>query len=191
MCSIQLPSPRDIRFRSWHLKRPLPTGAGSPAHLDSYHPVLLAGWTCSLVIPLDVSSSQCGGLSHAEAEWQHGQELLCSQNVWIRNPRSVISLLVQWLRLHAPTAEASKVVLVVRNLPAWQCRSRTRHRFDPWVGKISWRRPRQPTSVFFPGESHGQRSLVATVHGVAKSRTRLKQLSTHACSHCRGCRFNI
>ena len=29
----------------------------------------------------------------------------------------------------------------------------------PWVGKIPWRRKRQPTPVFWPGESHGQRSL--------------------------------
>ena len=32
--------------------------------------------------------------------------------------------------------------------------------FDPWVRKIPWRRKWQPTSVFLPGESHGQRSLV-------------------------------
>ena len=31
--------------------------------------------------------------------------------------------------------------------------------FDPWVGKIPWRRARQPTPVFLPRESHGQRSL--------------------------------
>ena len=31
--------------------------------------------------------------------------------------------------------------------------------FDPWVRKISWRREWQPTLVFLPGESHGQRSL--------------------------------
>ena len=31
---------------------------------------------------------------------------------------------------------------------------------DPWVGKIPWRRAWQPTPVFLPGESHGQRSLV-------------------------------
>ena len=31
--------------------------------------------------------------------------------------------------------------------------------FHPWVGKISWRREEQPTLVFLPGESHGQRSL--------------------------------
>ena len=44
---------------------------------------------------------------------------------------------------------------VVKNLPA-QCR---RHRFDPWVRKMPWRRAWQPTPVFLPGESHGQRSL--------------------------------
>ena len=32
--------------------------------------------------------------------------------------------------------------------------------FDPWVGTIPWRRQGQPTPVFLPGESHGQRSLV-------------------------------
>ena len=31
---------------------------------------------------------------------------------------------------------------------------------NPWVGKIPWRRAWQPTLVFLPGESHGQRSLV-------------------------------
>ena len=32
--------------------------------------------------------------------------------------------------------------------------------FDPWVGKIPWRRIWQPTPVLLPGESHGGRSLV-------------------------------
>ena len=34
-----------------------------------------------------------------------------------------------------------------------------RYRFDPWVRKIPWGRPWQPTSVFFPGKFHRQRSL--------------------------------
>ena len=38
-----------------------------------------------------------------------------------------------------------------------QCR---RPRFSPWVGKIPWRRKWQPTLVFLPGKSHGQRGLV-------------------------------
>ena len=41
-----------------------------------------------------------------------------------------------------------------------QCRRHKRHGFNPQVGKIPWRRARQPTPVFLPGESHGQRNLV-------------------------------
>ena len=43
---------------------------------------------------------------------------------------------------------------------ACQCRRQTRCRFDPWVGKIPWRRAWQRTPVFLSGESHEQRSLV-------------------------------
>ena len=39
---------------------------------------------------------------------------------------------------------------------AVQCR---RPRFDPWIEKLPWRRAWKTTSVFLPGESHGQRSL--------------------------------
>ena len=39
---------------------------------------------------------------------------------------------------------------------ACQCR---RCAFDPWAGKIPWRRKWQPTPVFLHGKSHGQRSL--------------------------------
>ena len=53
---------------------------------------------------------------------------------------------------------ASQVVLVVKE-PACQCRRLKRHQFDPWVGKISWKRKWQPTPVFLPGESHGQKIL--------------------------------
>ena len=40
-----------------------------------------------------------------------------------------------------------------------QCRRCKRHGFDPWVGKIPWRRAWQPTPVFSPRESLEQRSL--------------------------------
>ena len=39
---------------------------------------------------------------------------------------------------------------------ACQCRRRG---FDPWVKKIHWRRKWQPTLIFLPGKSHGQRIL--------------------------------
>ena len=44
---------------------------------------------------------------------------------------------------------------------ACQCRRHKRHRFNHWFGKIPWRRVWQPTPIFLPGESHGQRSLAA------------------------------
>ena len=43
--------------------------------------------------------------------------------------------------------------------PTCQCRRFKRHQFDPWVGKIPWRREWLHTPVFLPGESPGQRSL--------------------------------
>ena len=55
----------------------------------------------------------------------------------------------------------------VKNLP--QCK---RWEFNPWVRNVPWRRAWQPTPVFLPGESHGQRGAWwATVHGVAESDT--------------------
>ena len=39
------------------------------------------------------------------------------------------------------------------------CLQYGRPRFDHWVCKIPWGREWQPTPVFLPGESHGQRSL--------------------------------
>ena len=34
-----------------------------------------------------------------------------------------------------------------------------RCRFNPWVGKIPWRKKWQPTLVFLPRRYHGQRTL--------------------------------
>ena len=54
--------------------------------------------------------------------------------------------------------------------------------FDAGVGKIPWRRAWQPTPVFLPRESHGQRSLGDTIHSFAQGWAGLKQLSRHACT---------
>ena len=50
-------------------------------------------------------------------------------------------------------------------LPKWfigskiflKCKRCRRRRFHPWVRKIPWRRAGQPSPVFLPGESQGQR----------------------------------
>ena len=54
--------------------------------------------------------------------------------------------------------KVSQVALVVKE-PTCQCRRSKKHRLNPWVGKIPWRRKWQHTPVFLPRESHGQRSL--------------------------------
>ena len=58
-----------------------------------------------------------------------------------------------------------------------QCRRRRRPRFNFWVGKILWRRKRQPTPVFLPGKSHGQSSLVGySPAGATNSQTQLEYI---------------
>ena len=57
-----------------------------------------------------------------------------------------------------------------------QCR---RLGFDPWVGKVSWRRKGQPIPVFLPVKSNGQRSLEGYSLWVNKESGTTEQLSTH------------
>ena len=58
-----------------------------------------------------------------------------------------------------------------------------RYRFDPWVGKIPWRRKWQPTPVLLPGKSRRQRSLAG--HGVTRFRhdgeTKQQQITSDGC----------
>ena len=73
--------------------------------------------------------------------------------------RTRLSCFLHWQEDSLPRAPPmiSHVAQMVKNLPAfqepWRCG------FDPWVGRIPWRKTRQPTLVFLPGESHGPRSL--------------------------------
>ena len=57
---------------------------------------------------------------------------------------------------HICNLYVSLVAQMVKNLPTMQENS-----FDPWVGKIPWRREWLPTPVFLPGKFHGQRSLAS------------------------------
>ena len=47
----------------------------------------------------------------------------------------------------------------IAGLSILKCRRSKRHGFDSWVGKIPWSRKWQ-LIIFFPGEFHGQRSMV-------------------------------
>ena len=54
-----------------------------------------------------------------------------------------------------------------------------RHGFDPWVGKIPWRRHWQPTPVFLPWKSHGQRSLAGYSPWAHNASNMTEQLTHH------------
>jgi len=54
---------------------------------------------------------------------------------------------------------AGGTVVKKKKKSSCQCRRHRRHGFDPWVGKISWRRKWQTTPIFLPGEFHRQRGL--------------------------------
>ena len=73
-----------------------------------------------------------------------------------------------WFRKSFPGGTSSKE-------SSCQCRRHKRSRFDPWAGKMPWRKAWQPKPVFLPGESRGQSCLAGF-----QSRTRPKRFNMHA-----------
>ena len=76
-------------------------------------------------------------------------------------------------------------------LPWWLrrqsiCLQCGRPRFEPWVGKIHWRRKWQSTPVSLPGKSHGQRSLVGYSPWGRKESDTTKRIHSfiHSCFCC-------
>ena len=63
--------------------------------------------------------------------------------------------MVQGIRIFPGGSDSKSVCL--------QCR---RPGFNPWVGKIPWRRKWHPTPVFLPGKFHGRRSLAGYVQSM-------------------------
>ena len=52
-------------------------------------------------------------------------------------------------------------------------------RFNPWIGKIPWRRAWQPTPAFLPGECNGQWSLAGYSPWGSKESDTTKAFSKH------------
>ena len=75
----------------------------------------------------------------------------------MKNP----SLLVQMIKIHLPMQKMQEMLA------------------QPWVGKTPWRRKWQPTPVFLPGKSHGQRSLMGYSPWSCKESDTAERLSTH------------
>ena len=62
---------------------------------------------------------------------------------------------------------------------ACQCRRCKRFCFSPWIGKIPWRRKRQPTPVFLAGKFHGQRNLAGYTAWIHKESEATEHIPTH------------
>ena len=83
-------------------------------------------------------------------------EALCALGKAGRTGLQIVNIFQSWLAYllylwDSQMAQSWRVCL--------QCRWHSRRGFNPWVRKVPWRRKRQPTPVFLPGKSHGQRIL--------------------------------
>ena len=98
-------------------------------------------------------------------------------------PESLSQVTPDILSLCTSSSGTNRQTWSLYRLPRWlsgksacQCRRRC---FDPWVGKIPWRRKWQPAPVFLLGESHGQRSLVGYSSWGCRQSDMTEQMSMH------------
>ena len=131
-----------------------------PERGDGCSPLPQAG-----LLKLVCTQSPGGLISNADSEilgWASIALLTGGEHIKSRPPRSDHQEPERWSfsRLSSKQPKAKWSTILPRWLRYWrihlQCR---RQGFDPSVVKILWRRERQPTPVFFPGEFHGQKSL--------------------------------
>ena len=97
----------------------------------------------------------------------HGENSLAGYNPWGQKELDKTGQLSFYLSGGASGKESS-----------CQWRRHKRREFDPWVGKILWRRNWQPTPKFLPGESHGQRNLAGYSPWCCKELDTTEQLNT-------------
>ena len=93
--------------------------------------------------------------------WLHHLQIFSpSPNAWLSCPIHFYCARKQFLGVGGLTGKEGFPGGTTGKEPACQCRRHMKLGFDPWVGKIPWRGEQQPTPVFLPRESQGQRSLV-------------------------------
>ena len=80
----------------------------------------------------------------------HEQRILAGYSLWGHKESDTVERLSY---SHIPGGTSSKESIC-------QCRRHKKLEFDPWVRNIPWKREWQPTPIYLPGKSHGQRSLV-------------------------------
>ena len=78
----------------------------------------------------------------------------------VKNPPAMQETQVQFLGQEDPLEKRQATHSSILGLPLWLswqriCPQCERPGFNPWIGKIPWRREQLPTPVFWPGEFHG------------------------------------
>ena len=107
------------------------------------------------------------------------------------NPYQSPSCWPPWGSILSHLIIASRYPMLVGLLPRWhsgkesacQCRRPKKCEFNPWVGKIPWRRKWQPTLVFLPGKFHRQRRLAGCGAWGHKESDTNEWLNTHTQAH--------
>ena len=129
-------------------------------------------------IPEEMVLEECMTWTDIKGEaHQSGQPLINSDNTLLP---MVLCSLVNNQRALRVSRFISRPRCCSGKRTACQCRKHKRHGFDPWVGKIPWRRKWQTALVFLPQKCPWIREPdgLHTVHGVSESDT-TEQLSTH------------
>ena len=109
----------------------------------------------------------------------HGTTLNQQSGSWIHLPTHH----VVWPLSSISSILVSSYISTSGKEPTCQCRRYKRLKFNPWVGKIPWRKhgnPLQYSCLENPMDRGACSWLGSSVHGVAQSQTWLKGLSTHA-----------
>ena len=110
----------------------------------------------------------------------NGSPLQCS---CLENPRAwwaaIYGVAQSWTRLKW-LSKCDWTELNIMGFPDKEssCQYRS-HGFDPWVGKIPWRRKWHSTPVILPGKSHGQRRLAGYSPWSRKEAETTERTHTH------------
>ena len=81
------------------------------------------------------------------------REIQSHATTWMHLEDNMLSKISQSQKTNTVKYKVSKVGSTGVKESVYQCMRHKRHRFDPWVGKMPWRRNWQPTPVFLPGKS--------------------------------------
>ena len=115
---------------------------------------LLWGPSVLILIPCQRNMSPFKLANYTFTKWKRGMVLQLEEGLWrgikVQNSMSIGNWEALWLALSRDNSGKESTC---------QRRRRKRCKFHPWIRKIPWRRKWQPTPVFLPGKSHGQRNL--------------------------------